>query len=98
MAKAVLLTENAHSTGKVTMIIHFPPQDVLRKHVFLSVKEFSLNLKWTALTSTSLKPCTLSMIAAKSNELVASVPTWLILQHLISSQHPYHVLCIEFSR
>lgn len=88
MAKAVLLTENAHSTGKVTMIIHFPPQDVLRKHVFLSVKEFSLNLKWTALTSTSLKPCTLSMIAAKSNELVASVLTWLILQHLISSQHP----------
>lgn len=75
MAKAVLLTENAHSTGKVTMIIHFPPQDVLRKHVFLSVKIFSLNLKWTALTSTSLKPCTLSMIAAKSNELVASVPT-----------------------
>ena len=43
MAKAVLLTENAHSTGKVTMIIHFLPQgDVLRKHVFLSVKEFSL--------------------------------------------------------
>lgn len=73
MTKAVLLTENAHSTGKVTMIIHFPPQDVLRKHVFLSVKEFSLNLKWTALTSTSLKPCILSMIAAKSNELVASV-------------------------
>ena len=43
MAKAVRLTENAHSTGKVTMIIHFLPQrDVLRKHVFLSVKEFSL--------------------------------------------------------
>ena len=86
MTKAVLLTENAHSTGKVTMIIHFLPQgDVWENMSSFQKKNFPsiwngllwLQLVWDHVVCPWLQPNLMNLWQVCPNQAYTSTHNFI---------------------